>query len=249
MTNSAKDSYLNPSYATDLDLCSRWELIIISIITFSIIVFCFVFTKKFLKMIPILIDLTLFTLMIGEIANGKRNLTLSEKIFPSFNLNKLIDYKNLIWYPNITNMREKLIANNDCSFKLKTLLAIVSISIITISEHIGDRINIENLTGNDFISKKSGLSKTLIGSGIATIVSAFMEGSVNTSYRENTSIIAMTKIVSIWIIFANACMSIVISFKAPISQVITIIPKKVISGVEIILFSLIAINGLKLLIS
>ena len=203
-------------------------------------------------MIPILIDLTLgtlFTLMIGEIANGKRNLTLSEKIFPSFNLNKLIDYKNLIWYPNITNMREKLIANNDCSFKSKTLLAIVPISIITISQHIGDRINIENLTGNDFISKKSGLSKTLIGSGIATIVSAFMEGSVNTSYRENTSIIAMTKIVSIWIIFANACMSIVISFKATISQVITIIPKKVISGVEIILFSLIAINGLKLLIS
>ena len=253
MTNAAKDSYLNPAYANNLDLGSRWALIVISILTFSIIVFCFVFTKKFLKMIPILIALafgTLFALMVWGIANGTGNSTLSETIFPSSNLNKLTDYKNWNWYPDITNMWAKSpIANNDWSFKSETLLAIIPLSIITMSEHIGDHINIGNITGNDFISKKPGLSRTLIGDGIATIVSASMGGPANTSYGENTSVIVMTKIASVWVIFTAACMSIAISFIAPISQIIAIIPKPVIGGVEIILFSLIAINGLKLLIN
>jgi uracil permease len=65
------------------------------------------------------------------------------------------------------------------------------------SEHIGDHVNIGNLTGNDFISKKPGLSRTLIGDGIATIVSASMGGPANTSYGENTSVIAMTRIASV----------------------------------------------------
>ncbi len=253
MTNAAKDSYFNPAYATDLDLGSRWALIVIAIFTFSIIVFCFVFAKTFLKMIPILIALilgTLFSLFVWGVANGVGNADLAEKLFPQSNLNKLMDYQNWTWYPDITNMWSKSpIANNNWSFKAETFLAIIPLSIITMSEHIGDHVNIGNLTGNDFISKKPGLSRTLIGDGIATIVSASMGGPANTSYGENTSVIAMTRIASVWVIFAAACMSIGISFLAPISQLISIIPKPVIGGVEIILFSLIAINGLKLLIN
>lgn len=248
MGNAAKDSFINPEYAEGLDLGSIWALISIAIFTFAIIIFCFVFTKSFLKMIPILIALilgTLFALIVWGIAQGAQNNELANKIFPQANLNKLMDYQNWTWYPNITNMWKM---NNVWDFKVETFLAIIPLSIVTMSEHIGDHINIGHITGNDFISKKPGLSRTLMGDGMATIVSASMGGPANTSYGENTSVVAMTKVASVWVIFVAAFMSIGISFLAPISQIISVIPKPVIGGIEIILFSLIAINGLKLLI-
>lgn len=248
MGNAAKDSFINPEYAKGLDLGSIWALISIAIFTFAIIIFCFVFTKSFLKMIPILIALilgTLFALIVWGIAQGAQNNELANKIFPQANLKNLMDYQNWTWYPNITNMWKM---NNVWDFKVETFLAIIPLSIVTMSEHIGDHINIGHITGNDFISKKPGLSRTLMGDGMATIVSASMGGPANTSYGENTSVVAMTKVASVWVIFVAAFMSIGISFLAPISQIISVIPKPVIGGIEIILFSLIAINGLKLLI-
>lgn len=82
-------------------------------------------------------------------------------------------------------------------FKIEAYLAIVPLVIVTLAEHIGDHINIGNLTGNDFISGKPGVYRTLIGDGLATIFSAAMGGPANTSYGENTSVIAVTKVASV----------------------------------------------------
>ncbi|MGL4343475.1 MAG: uracil-xanthine permease family protein [Metamycoplasmataceae bacterium] len=253
MGTAASDSFLNPPEDIKNNLGNLWSLLTISILTFITVLVLFVFAKNFLKMIPILFAIfigVLISLIVWGIAKSLNNNLLADIIFPQDKINNLLNYENWQWYPDITNMWKKSpIANNNWVFSTETFLAIIPLSIITISEHIGDHINIGHLTDNDFVGKKPGLSRTLIGDGLATMFSVSCGGPANTSYGENTSIISMTKVSSVWVIFTAACFSIIISFLAPIAQIISIIPKPVIGGIEIILFSMIAINGLKILIN
>ncbi len=137
---------------------------------------------------------------------------------------------------------------NHTPFKIEVYLALVPLAVVTISEHIGDHVNLGHLTGNDFIQGKPGLHRTLLGDGLATIVSACFGGPANTSYGENTSVISITKVASVWVIFGAACTSIAISFIAPISILLNVMPKPVLGGVEIILYTMIGINGLRIMI-
>ncbi|MGL4952046.1 MAG: uracil-xanthine permease family protein, partial [Mycoplasma sp.] len=159
---------------------------------------------------------------------------------------KLLNPETWKWYPDITNMWK---VNRVWDFKIQAYLAIVPLVVVTLAEHIGDHVNIGHITGEDYITDKPGLYRTLIGDGVATIVSASMGGPANTSYGENTSVISVTKVASVWVIFTAAIISICISFIAPISVVLQVIPKPVLGGVEMLLYSMIAINGLKIMIN
>ncbi|MGL5357663.1 MAG: uracil-xanthine permease family protein [Metamycoplasmataceae bacterium] len=257
MGNAGNDSFLNPNqnyYGTDIKINTNdlWSLLTISILTFSCILFIFIFSKSFLRLIPILIAICfglILSLIIWSIALSLNNHNLANTIFKPEKIKEIMEYENWKWYPDITNMwKMSPNVNGNWFFNPETLLSIVPLSIVTISEHIGDHINIGHLTNNDFISQKPGLSRTLIGDGLATIVSTSMGGPPNTSYGENTSVIAMTKIASVWVIAIAAIFSILIGFIPPISKIISLIPTPVIGGIEIILFSMIAVNGLKILI-
>ncbi|WP_050635486.1 uracil-xanthine permease family protein [Candidatus Stoquefichus sp. SB1] len=126
-------------------------------------------------------------------------------------------------------------------------LAILPVAIVTISEHIGDHTVLGKICGKNFL-KDPGLDRTLIGDGVATAVSAFLGGPANTTYGENTGVIGLTKIGSVYVTCGAAVIAIVLSFCGKIAAVISSIPTCVLGGMSILLYGVIASNGLRILI-
>ena len=125
--------------------------------------------------------------------------------------------------------------------------AVLPVAVVTIAEHIGDHTVLSQICGRQFL-KNPGLHRTLIGDGIATSVSAFMGGPANTTYGENTGVVGMTRIASVSVIRNAALFAIGLSFLGKFTALISTIPNAVLGGMSIMLYGVIASNGLKVLI-
>lgn len=125
--------------------------------------------------------------------------------------------------------------------------AILPVALVTISEHIGDHTVLGKICGRNFL-KDPGLDKTLMGDGIATAVSALIGGPANTTYGENTGVIGMTKISSVYVTAGAALIAILLSCIGKISALISTIPSCVLGGMSILLYGVIASNGLRVLV-
>ena len=125
--------------------------------------------------------------------------------------------------------------------------AILPVAVVTIAEHIGDHTVLSQICGRQFL-KTPGLHRTLIGDGVATAVSAFMGGPANTTYGENTGVVGMTRIASVSVIRNAALFAIALSFLGKFTALISTIPNAVLGGMAILLYGVIASNGLKVLI-
>ena len=124
--------------------------------------------------------------------------------------------------------------------------AILPVAVVTIAEHIGDHTVLSQICGREFL-KTPGLHRTLIGDGVATAVSAFMGGPANTTYGENTGVVGMTRIASVSVIRNAALFAIGLSFLGKFTALISTIPNAVLGGMAILLYGVIASNGLKVL--
>ena len=125
--------------------------------------------------------------------------------------------------------------------------AIVPIVLVTISEHIGDHTVLGKVVGRNFL-KDPGLNRTLIGDGVATAVSAFIGGPANTTYGENTGVIGLTRVASVSVIRNAAIIAIILAFLGKFTALISTIPNAVVGGMSILLYGIIASNGLKVMI-
>lgn len=127
------------------------------------------------------------------------------------------------------------------------LLTIAPIAFITMAEHIGDHTALGAIIGRDLL-KNPGLDKTMLGDGIATFVAGLFGGPANTTYGENTSVVGMTKIASVWVIGLAAILAICLGFLGKFTEIISTIPDPVLGGISLLLYGFIAVNGLKVLI-
>jgi uracil permease len=121
------------------------------------------------------------------------------------------------------------------------------IAFVTIAEHIGDHTVLGEITGEDFFADP-GLDKTLLGDGIATFVSAAIGGPANTTYGENTGVVAMTRVGSVYVTGLAAIFAILLGFFGYVQAFVMSIPGAVIGGMTIVLYGLIAGNGVKVLV-
>lgn len=125
--------------------------------------------------------------------------------------------------------------------------AFLPLVLVTAAEHIGDHTVLSKITNRNFL-KDPGLAATLTGDGVATFVSAFFGGPANTTYGENTGVIGLTRIASTSVIRNAAIIAIILSFFGKFTALLTTIPNAVIGGMSIILYGVIASNGLKVMI-
>ncbi|MDQ0223390.1 uracil-xanthine permease family protein [Streptococcus moroccensis] len=125
--------------------------------------------------------------------------------------------------------------------------AILPVAVVTIAEHIGDHTVLSEICGRPFL-KTPGLHRTLIGDGVATALSAFIGGPANTTYGENTGVIGMTRIASVSVIRNAALIALGLSFFGKFTALISTIPTAVLGGMAILLYGVIASNGLKVMI-
>ena len=127
-------------------------------------------------------------------------------------------------------------------------LLFIPVALVTICEHIGDHTNLGNIIDRDLLNGEPGLTRTLIGDGVATAASGLICGAANTTYGENVAVIGVSKIASVNVIILAALMSIVLGFFAPLTTLLQTVPSCITGGVSLILYGFIASSGVKMLI-
>lgn len=132
-------------------------------------------------------------------------------------------------------------------FSLTSILAIAPIALVVFIEHIGDISTNGAVVGKDFF-QNPGISRTLLGDGVATVVAGFLGGPANTTYGENTGVLAVTKVYDPSILRIAACYAIVLGVIGKFGVMLQTIPVPVMGGVSIILFGMIASVGVRTLI-
>ena len=211
----------------------NWKNALVAVVTFLIAAFINTKGKGFLRIIPFLFAIIggyLFALTLGLVDFTpvlKANWFEIPGFYFPFSTGGAFEEYSLYFGPET--------------------IAILPIAIVTISEHIGDHTVLGQICGRQFL-KEPGLHRTLLGDGIATSVSAFLGGPANTTYGENTGVIGMTRIASVSVIRNAAFIAIALSFLGKFTALISTIPNAVLGGMSILLYGVIASNGLKVLI-
>lgn len=132
-------------------------------------------------------------------------------------------------------------------FTLTSIIAIAPIALVVFIEHIGDITTNGAVVGKDFF-KNPGISRTLLGDGVATIAAGFLGGPANTTYGENTGVLAVTKVYDPSVLRIAAVYAIVLSFIGKFGVMLQTIPQPVMGGVSIVLFGMIAAVGVKTIV-
>ena len=205
---------------------AAWKVPLVSFITFASVVLISMKAKGFLKIIPFLV-----AIVIGYVSAVFLGIVDISTVFEGYSFFQI---------PNFTFLG---------TYKLdfSAVIVFAPLALVTIAEHIGDHVVLGEITGNDFF-EEPGMHRTIMGDGVATLVSAALGGPANTTYGENTGVIAMTGVGSVWVIGLAAIFAICLGFLGYIQALIASIPWAVIGGMTIILYGLIAANGVKVLI-
>ena len=129
-------------------------------------------------------------------------------------------------------------------FDLTSILVMAPIAIASMMEHVGDISAISATTGRNFL-QDPGLHRTLVGDGIATALAGMFGGPANTTYGENTGVLALSKVYDPRVIRLAAIYAVVLSFSPKFAAVINSIPAAVIGGVSFILYGMISAVGVR----
>jgi uracil permease len=204
----------------------EWKYIVVALVAFLTTALFAVRGKGFLKVIPFLI---------GIVAGYVASMILG-----------LVDYTPIL-NARFFALPDFYVPFVHYKFDFSAVLTIVPIVLVTLSEHIGDHKVLSSIIDRDLI-EDPGLDRTVMGDGVATAVAALIGGPANTTYGENTSVVGMTKVASVWVIGLAAIIAIVFGFLGKLTAVISSIPAAVLGGVSILLYGFISVNGLKILI-
>jgi uracil permease len=129
-------------------------------------------------------------------------------------------------------------------FDMAAIAIITPVVLAVFMEHVGDITTNGQVVGKDFI-KDPGLNRTLLGDGLATLVAGFIGGPANTTYSENTGVLALTKNYDPSILRLTAIFAIVLGFVAKVGGFLRSIPVPVMGGISLLLFTMIALIGVK----
>ncbi len=132
-------------------------------------------------------------------------------------------------------------------FSLDAIFVVAPIALVTLVEHLGDITTIGATVGHDFITEP-GLHKTLLGDGIATSLAGLIGGPANTTYSENTGVLAVTKVFDPAVMRIAATFAIIMSIFGKFGALLSTIPEPVMGGISIILFGMIASIGMRVMV-
>lgn len=217
---------------------------------------CAHYGKKTMSLIPFVLGMgagyiaaTIFTL-IGYYAAGNEYFHVIDyspliNLFSEIKVASFIDYPKFLFLLGATN--ESVVPLSG-SAVAQSCLIFIPVSLVTICEHIGDHKNMSGILQRNLL-EEPGLTRTLIGDGVATAISGVFCGAANTTYGENVAVVGVTKIASTKVIGLACLFSIALGFLSPLMGVVQTIPACVTGGVSLILYGFIAASGVKMLIN
>lgn len=212
---------------------------------------CAHYGKKTIALIPFVIGMAagyvtalLFTVF-GYYLGGNDYFHVID-FSPLVNNFSNISVQSFIDYPDFLFLTKNSVAFDWSMFGTIALL-FIPVSLVTICEHIGDHENLSGILERDLLTDP-GLSRTLIGDGVATAVSGVMSGVANTTYGENVAVVGVTRVASTKVILTAAIGTILLAFLKPIMCLVMTIPTCVTGGVSLILYGFIASSGVRTLL-
>ena len=129
-------------------------------------------------------------------------------------------------------------------YDLTAILVMAPIAIAAMMEHIGDMSAISSTTGKNFIADP-GLHRTLLGDGLATMVAGMFGGPANTTYGENTGVLALSRVYDPRVIRLAALYAIILSFSPKFDALVNSIPTAIVGGVSFVLYGMISAVGVR----
>ena len=145
-----------------------------------------------------------------------------------------------------TSIRDQLLCVP--TFKAHAILSVAPIALVTMVEHVGDITTNSAVTGQNFMVDP-GIHRTLLGDGLATALAGLLGGPANTTYGENTGVLAVTKNYDPSIIRIAAVFAILLGIFGKVGAVITSIPGPVIGGISIVLYGMISSVGVRIIVN
>ena len=222
---------------------SPYLAILCGLVTLAVTIVCSVYGKKTLKLFPFIIG----------IVTGYALAAILTAIGTAADVDamKIIDFskfKDMQWLPEFTFLTafEGGYGDGVGAYIGTIAVAYVPVAFVVFAEHIADHKNLSSIIGADLL-RDPGLSRTLLGDGVGSMVGAFFGGCPNTTYGESVGCVAITGNASVRTILVTAIIAMVISFFAPFVTFLSTIPSCVMGGVCISLYGFIAVSGLKMI--
>ena len=213
---------------TAIQSCSQnWWIALLAI---AIIIVCNMWGRKMIKVVPILLGVT------GSFI-----------VAACFGMVDWSGVKEAAWIGLPVKMENTAFAvfkNPDWGLIVAAIIAILPISLATMIEHIGDICAISSTTGENYL-EDPGLSRTLLGDGLATSVASLFGAPANTTYGENTGVLNITKVYDPGVIRIAALFAILLSFCPKFAAVIAAMPAATIGGVSLVLYGMISAVGVR----
>ena len=210
--------------------CStNWPIALVAIF---VVIICNIWGKGMIKIVPILLGV-IASYAVAAVTGNVDFSAIADA--PWIGLPIIWDHTGLSVFTS---------GEADFGLFLTAVITIVPISFATMMEHVGDISAIGGTVGKNFI-EDPGLHKTLIGDGIGTAIASLFGAPANTTYGENTGVLALTKVYDPFVVRLAACYAMVLSFCPKVAAVIEIRPAATIGGVSIILYGMISAIGIR----
>lgn len=211
-----------------IDNCSADWLIAVAAI--ALVIVCNIWGKGMVKIVPIII---------GVIGSYVLAAVLGRVDFTAV--------KEAAWFGLPIHWEQTAfwaLSDGNISLLVTSVITIMPIALATIVEHIGDVSAISSTVGKNYI-KDPGLHRTMLGDGLATMLAALFGAPANTTYGENTGVLALTKVYDPLVIRIAALFAILFSFSPKFAAVIGCMPTATCGGVSLVLYGMISAVGVR----
>lgn len=206
---------------------SNWIIALAAIVT---VIICNIWGKGMVKIVPILLGVIVSYLV--AVVMGQVDFTpVSEANW----IGLPVAFENTVF---------SLFKDCNPSLVITSIITIMPIAIATIIEHIGDISAISSTVGKNFIADP-GLHRTLLGDGLATSLAALFGAPANTTYGENTGVLALTKVYDPRVIRLAAIFAIILSLCPKFAAIIQVMPAATMGGISLILYGMISAVGVR----
>ena len=218
---------------TAIGSCSaNWVVALVAIL---VVVICNIWGKGMVKIVPILLGVVA-SYAVAMVVDPAARANLVAKVSEA-------DWIGLpvIW----ENTAFSIFGENfDGGLLLTSIITIMPIALATIVEHIGDMCAISSTVGKNYVADP-GLHRTLVGDGVATTLAALFGAPANTTYGENTGVLALSKVYDPKVIRLAAVFAIVLSFCPKFAALIVAMPTATMGGVSLVLYGMISAVGVR----
>ena len=208
---------------------SNWPIALVAI---AVVIICNIWGKGMIKIVPILLGVVASYLVAAVTGNV------------DFTVVKEAAWIGLPVKWESTGLSVLTGGNTDMGLLITAIVTIVPISFATMMEHIGDISAIGGTVGRNYI-EDPGLHRTLLGDGVGTAIASLFGAPANTTYGENTGVLALTKVYDPKVVRFAAIYAIILSFSPKFAGVIEAMPAATIGGVSIILYGMISAIGIR----